>query len=219
VIADALLSAAGEPPPVAASSAALRGEQPLGRALAQLHGLYILAEAEDGLVLIDMHAAHERVLYEQLKAALATGPAPSQLLLAPLAIELRAHEVDRVLEERADWERAGFELERLSPAELVVRRVPAALARQNITELVREVVHDLEGNAARHHLDGAANRLLGTLACRSAIRANRRLALPEMDALLRQMEQTERADQCNHGRPTWTRISLGELDRLFLRGR
>jgi DNA mismatch repair protein MutL len=193
--------------------------RPLGRALAQLHGLYLLAENHEGLVLVDMHAAHERVLYEKLKAAQGVGAAPSQLLLAPLAIALRPFEVDHVLQNRAQWEIAGFELDRLSPGELVVRRVPAALARENITELVRDVVRDLESDAAGHHLDGAVNRLLGTLACRAAVRANRRLSMPEMDALLRQMEETDRADQCNHGRPTWTRIGLGELDRLFLRGR
>jgi len=194
-------------------------EHPLGRALAQLHGIYVLAETVDGLILVDMHAAHERVLYEQMKRNLDTGSIPTQRLLAPLSVALRPHEIDHVLESAADWERAGFELERLSPTELVVRAVPAALAREDLGALLRAAVADLETGDARHHLDGAAHRLLGTLACRAAIHAHRRLTLTEMDALLRQMEVTERADQCNHGRPTWARIGLKDLDRLFLRGR
>jgi DNA mismatch repair protein MutL len=208
------------PAPLAAGRDAPAGfERPLGRAIAQLHGIYVLAETEEGLILVDMHAAHERVLYEQMKSAMQSGPAPSQRLLTPLAIELRAHEIDHVLGAMEEWERAGFELERLAPGELVVRAVPAALAGEDLGALVRAAVQDLETDQARHHLDGAAHRLLGTLACRSAIRAHRRLTLPEMDALLRQMEATDRADQCNHGRPTWARIGLAELDRLFLRGR
>jgi DNA mismatch repair protein MutL len=194
-------------------------ERPLGRAIAQLHGIYVLSETEEGLILVDMHAAHERVLYEQMKSAMQAGPAPAQRLLTPLAIELRAHEIDHVLEALDEWERAGFELERLSPGELVLRAVPAALVGEDLAALVRAAVEDLETDEARHHLDGAAHRLLGTLACRAAIRAHRRLTLAEMDALLRQMEATDRADQCNHGRPTWARIGLAELDRLFLRGR
>jgi len=194
-------------------------ERPLGRALAQLHGIYVLAETSDGLILVDMHAAHERVLYEQMKRSLDAGSMPSQRLLAPLSVALRPHEVDHVLEHQAEWEAAGFELERLSPSELVVRSVPAALAREDIAALLRAAVEDMENGDGRHHLDGAAHRLLGTLACRSAIRAHRSLSLAEMDALLRQMEATDRADQCNHGRPTWARIGLAELDRLFLRGR
>jgi DNA mismatch repair protein MutL len=194
-------------------------DRPLGRAIAQLHGIYVLAETVDGLILVDMHAAHERVLYEQMKRTVDAGSIPTQRLLAPLSVALRPHEIDHVLESVADWERAGFELERLSPAELVVRTVPAALAREDIGALLRAAVADLETGDARHHLDGAAHRLLGTLACRAAIHAHRRLTLIEMDALLRQMEATERADQCNHGRPTWARIGLKELDRLFLRGR
>jgi DNA mismatch repair protein MutL len=208
----------GERPSSRASPAA--GEsQPFGRALAQLHGLYVLAETLDGLIVVDMHAAHERVLYEQMKAAAAAGASPAQRLLTPLSVELKSHELDQVLGSLAEWNRAGFELEQLSPSELVVRTVPAALAREDIGALVRATVADLELDDARHHLDGAAHRLLGALACRSAIRAHRSLTLPEMDALLRQMESTERIDQCNHGRPTWARISLAELDRLFLRGR
>jgi DNA mismatch repair protein MutL len=191
--------------------------QPLGTALAQVHGLYILAQNEQGLVLVDMHAAHERVLYEKLKAE--AGRVATQLLLAPVTVEMKVDQLDALLEQQEHWAAAGFELERLSPGTLVVRSVPAMLAREDLTALVHDVIADVASDSAAHHLDGATDRLLGTIACRSAIHAHRRLTLPEMNALLRQMEQTPRADQCNHGRPTWTQVSLQELDRMFLRGR
>jgi DNA mismatch repair protein MutL len=191
--------------------------QPLGVALAQVHGLYILAQNTQGLVLVDMHAAHERVLYEKLKVE--AGRVVTQLLLAPVTIEMKVHELDTLLEQQQQWGDAGFELERLSPTTLVVRSVPAMLPREDIAALIHDVIADVGGDGATHHLDSATDRLLGTIACRSAIHAHRRLTLPEMNALLRQMEQTPRADQCNHGRPTWTQVSLQELDRMFLRGR
>jgi DNA mismatch repair protein MutL len=191
--------------------------QPLGEAVAQIHGIYILAQNDHGLVLVDMHAAHERVLYEKMKAQ--QGPAATQLLLAPITVTLKVDEIDAVLAQREDWQAAGFDLERLAPDTLVVRAVPAMLPREDIATLVRDVVGGVAEDGASHHLDGASDRLLGTIACRSAIHAHRRLTLPEMNALLRQMEQTPRADQCNHGRPTWTQVTLTELDRLFLRGR
>jgi DNA mismatch repair protein MutL len=191
----------------------------LGTALAQLHGVYIVAQDHDGLVLVDMHAAHERVLYEKLKAEYASGTIPSQKLLEPVVVQLRAHDLDTLLEHRAEWERAGFELDSLGPTRLALRSVPALLAGQNVSEIVTSVVHSVELDTEAHHLDDAADRFLGTLACRTAIHAHRRLTLPEMDALLRQMEATDRANQCNHGRPTWTRLTLAELDQLFLRGR
>ena len=203
-------------PPAPLDSAS---EHPLGTALAQLHGIYILAQNRDGLVLVDMHAAHERVLYEKMKAEHELAEPASQLLLEPLVVELKAHELDAILESRADWERAGFELDALGPTRLGLRRVPALIARENVTEIVKAVVRDLDLDADAHHLDGAADKFLGTLACRTAIHAHRRLTIPEMNALLRQMEVTERANQCNHGRPTWTRLSMPELDQLFLRGR
>ena len=193
------------------------GAPPLGEALAQIHGIYILAQNEQGLVLVDMHAAHERVLYEKLKAQ--AGGIARQLLLAPVAVSLKVDELDAVLEHADDWAAAGFDLERLSPDTLVVRSVPAMLPHEDIPALVRDVVHGVASDGTAHHLDGATDRLLGTLACRSAIHAHRRLSLAEMNALLRQMEQTPRADQCNHGRPTWTQVTLSELDRMFLRGR
>lgn len=195
-------------------------QHPLGTALAQLHGIYILAQNRDGLILVDMHAAHERVLYERLKAQhTADGHPASQHLLEPIVIELKGHEVDSILESRAEWERAGFDLDALGPTRLGLRRVPALIAGENITAIVKAVVRELELDADSHHLDGAADKFLGTLACRTAIHAHRRLSVPEMNALLRQMETTERANQCNHGRPTWTRLTMPELDQLFLRGR
>jgi DNA mismatch repair protein MutL len=192
---------------------------PLGVPLAQLHGIYILAQSEEGLILVDMHAAHERVLYEKLKADRGDGPAASQLLLEPLIIGVKPPELDAVLEDPASWQRAGFEIDAVGPASLALRRIPALLANERVTDIVKSVIEDLAREDGLHHLDAAADRFLGTLACRTAIHARRRLTLPEMDALLRQMEATDRANQCNHGRPTWTRLTLGELDQLFLRGR
>jgi DNA mismatch repair protein MutL len=193
------------------------GAEPLGQALAQIHGIYILAQNEQGLVLVDMHAAHERVLYEKMKAQ--SGAAATQLLLAPIAVSLKVDELDALLAQREEWQAAGFDLERLAPDTLAVRAVPALLPREDIASLVRDVVQGVAEDGAAHHLDGATDRLLGTIACRSAIHAHRRLSLAEMNALLRQMEITPRADQCNHGRPTWTQVTLAELDRMFLRGR
>ena len=205
--------------PAAADTTALQVDQPLGVALAQLHGIYILAQTRDGLVLVDMHAGHERVLYEKFKAAHAASTPASQQLLEPLVVELKPDELEGVLEHKAEWEQAGFELDAIGPRRLALRRVPALLLGENVPAIVAAVVRDLELDASGHHLDGAADKFLGTLACRSAIHAHRRLTLPEMNALLRQMEATDRANQCNHGRPTWTRLSLPELDQLFLRGR
>jgi DNA mismatch repair protein MutL len=192
---------------------------PLGTALAQLHGVYILAQSREGLILVDMHAAHERVLYERMKAESAASGVASQHLVEPIVLELKAHEIDALVAQSADWERAGFEMDALGPTRLAMRRIPALLSATHAEEVVRSVVRDLELESGVNHLEEASDRFLGTLACRTAIHAHRRLTLPEMDALLRQMEATERANQCNHGRPTWTRLTLGELDQLFLRGR
>jgi len=207
------------PAPAAIPAAESSSEHPLGTALAQLHGIYILAQNRDGLVLVDMHAAHERVLYEKMKAEHEVAEPASQHLLEPIVVDLKGHELDAILESRGEWERAGFELDALGPTRLALRRVPALIARENVTEIVKAVVRDLDLDADAHHLDSAADKFLGTLACRTAIHAHRRLTVPEMNALLRQMEVTDRANQCNHGRPTWTRLSLPELDQLFLRGR
>jgi DNA mismatch repair protein MutL len=194
-------------------------QQPLGIAIAQLHGLYILAQNSEGLILVDTHAAHERVIYEQLKLQYQGASPASQLLLEPLSVAAGEHEIDALLAESAQFDRVGFEIERHGPERLAVRRVPALLARTDIGALFAQLGRELTGEAGSHHLDGAANRILGAMACRAAIRGQRALSLGEMDALLRQMEQTERASQCNHGRPTWMRLSLRDIDQLFLRGR
>jgi DNA mismatch repair protein MutL len=204
---------------MAAAEVATQAAQPLGTALAQLHGIYILSQSAEGLILVDMHAAHERVLYERFKAEEAAHGILSQHLLEPVVIEVKSHELDAVLEDRASWERAGFELDALGPTRLALRRVPAFLASGDVAATVGAVIRDLELDAGVHHLEGAVDKFLGTLACRTSIHAHRRLTLPEMDALLRQMEATERANQCNHGRPTWARLTLSQLDHLFLRGR
>jgi DNA mismatch repair protein MutL len=222
-VAELLRGASNDPRPHEATSFETEaatsgsGSPPLGEALAQVHGIYILAQNPQGLVLVDMHAAHERVLYEKLK--LQVGTVATQLLLAPVTVEMKVDELDQIMTQQDEWRAAGFDLERLAPGTLIVRSVPAMLPNEDIAALVREVVADVASDSASHHLDSATDRLLGTIACRSAIHAHRRLSLPEMNALLRQMEQTPRADQCNHGRPTWTQVSLHELDRMFLRGR
>ena len=219
-VAEALRGMSADPNPHDEEVVPIRadGAQPLGTALAQVHGIYILAQNEQGLVLVDMHAAHERVLYEKLKEQ-AGSSLPTQALLVPVTVEMKVDELDVLMAQRDEWHGAGFDIERLAPETLVVRSVPAMLPADDIPALVREVIGDVAADSATHHLDSATDRLLGTIACRSAIHAHRRLTLPEMNALLRQMEQTPRADQCNHGRPTWTQVSLHELDRMFLRGR
>jgi DNA mismatch repair protein MutL len=216
----AAISQAPQPPELAEEGNAAPAEaHPLGTALGQLHGIYILAQNRAGLVLVDMHAAHERVLYERLKAERDAGSAPSQHLLEPLVITLKAHELAALLDQQEQWSRAGFEVDGLSATQLVLRRAPAFLKPAEVPAILTALVQDLSLDADTHHLESAADRFLGTLACRSAIHAHRRLTLPEMNALLRQMEATERANQCNHGRPTWTALTLQQLDRLFLRGR
>ena len=192
---------------------------PLGFALAQLKGVYVLAENAHGLVLVDMHAAHERITYERLKAARATGAIPSQLLLVPLALSVSAREADAAEDASGRFTALGFEVSRSGPAQLLVRRVPAVLAGADVERLVRDVLADLALHDSAARLEEYENEVLATMACHGSVRANRRLTIPEMNALLRQMEETERSGQCNHGRPTWVQLSLGELDRLFLRGR
>jgi DNA mismatch repair protein MutL len=190
----------------------------LGVAVAQLHGVYILAQSEAGLVLVDAHAAHERVLYERMKRGFGGRPAV-QRLLEPIVIETAVHETEAFEGHAAEFAAAGFDLGVLAPGRLALRAVPALLAQADLEPLVRQVLGDLREERGEHHLEAAAHVLLGNIACRAAIRANRRLSLPEMNALLRDMETTERAGQCNHGRPTWTLLTLAQLDQLFLRGR
>lgn len=196
-----------------------RQAHPLGVPIAQLHGLYILAQSREGLIVVDTHAAHERVLYEQLKSQYDAAMPAAQLLLEPLPLTAAEHEIEALLAERADLERLGFGLYREGPERLLLRQVPALLARSDVVRLLCDLARELVGGEGAVHLDGAAHRVLGSIACRIAIRGQHSLSLAEMDALLRQMEQTDRASQCNHGRPTWMRLSLREIDQLFLRGR
>jgi DNA mismatch repair protein MutL len=192
---------------------------PLGFALAQLKGIYILAENAHGLVLVDMHAAHERIMYERLKVAMATEGLSGQPLLVPESLALSQREAD-CAEEHAGWfSRLGFELQRLGPETLAIRQIPALLKQAEANRLVADVLADLMEYGSSDRIQAHINELLGTMACHGAVRANRRLAVPEMNALLRDMEITERSGQCNHGRPTWTQLGVDELDKLFLRGR
>jgi DNA mismatch repair protein MutL len=193
------------------------GAAPLGFAIAQLHGVYILAQAQDGLVLVDMHAAHERVLYERLKKLLQGGNA-QQRLLVPEVIPVSPADANQAEAHAAEFAALGFDLDRLSPGELVLRAVPALLADRAPGGIVRDVLSDLVAHGASRRVEAVIDHLLATMACHASVRAHRQLSLPEMNALLREMEGTDRADQCNHGRPTWTRLSLADLDRLFLRG-
>ncbi len=192
---------------------------PLGYALAQLKGIYILAENAHGLVLVDMHAAHERIMYERLKVAMASEGLSGQPLLVPESLAMSQREAD-CAEEHAQWfQRLGFELQRLGPESIAIRQIPALLKQAEANRLVQDVLADLMEYGTSDRIQAHLNELLGTMACHGAVRANRRLALPEMNGLLRDMENTERSGQCNHGRPTWTQMGLDDLDKLFLRGR
>ena len=191
---------------------------PLGYALAQLAGIYVLAQNASGLIIVDMHAAHERITYERMKTALATQGLQAQALLVPRSLEVSAREADLVEQFADELEAVGLDLARRGPNQIAVRAVPMSLEGGDVEALVRDVLSDLNDGRGASRVEAVSYELLATMACHAAVRANRRLSIEEMNALLREMERTERSEACNHGRPTWTQVTLEDLDRLFLRG-
>ncbi|MDP2248098.1 MAG: DNA mismatch repair protein MutL, partial [Nitrosomonadales bacterium] len=198
-------------------------EYPMGFALAQIHGVYILAQNQQGMVVVDMHAAHERIMYERLKNALDMDTVPMQPLLLPVSFNADRLEVATVQEQYSQGQNSlqqlGFDLAILSPTTLAVRAVPVMLQDADAVALARDVLRDLREFGASRALTERRNEMLGTMACHAAVRANRILTIQEMNALLRDMEATERSGQCNHGRPTWFQVTLAELDKMFMRGK
>ena len=192
---------------------------PLGFAMAQLHGVYVLSENADGLVLTDMHAAHERITYERLKSRYEKGGIKGQRLLVPIDVQLSESEADLVETHNAELSGLGLVVDRAGPESVVVREVPALLVRSDAAQLLRDVLSDIGSLGSSERIEAESNEILSTMACHGSVRANRQLTLPEMNALLRDMERTERSGHCNHGRPTWVQLDMATLDRLFLRGR
>ena len=194
-------------------------EPPLGYAIAQLHGIYILAQGRAGLIVVDMHAAHERITYERMKRALAEQDLKSQPLLVPLSLAVSQKEAALTESHGEELQKLGLQIERIGPETLAVRQGPALLRGADTEQLVRDVLADLIEHGQSDRVEAVTHELLGTMACHGSVRANRQLTIPEMNSLLRDMEATERSGQCNHGRPTWTLVTMSELDKLFLRGR
>lgn len=204
--------------PLAIAEQQAKAIAPLGYALAQLQGIYILAENEQGLVIVDMHAAHERILYEKMKQVLDKG-VPSQPLLVPLTINLNAKEIYYIEENLNNFQQLGFTIERLSPTSMTVRQIPILLQRVDVAQLLRDVVADVIEHEESHRIQEDIHNILATITCHASVRAHRKLTLPEMNALLRDIEKTPHSGQCNHGRPTWRQLSMAELDKIFLRGK
>ena len=196
----------------------LQDMPPLGYAIAHIHNIYILAETPKGVILVDAHAAHERVTYERLKKQYQQGSVPSQPLLLPIKITVSATEADLAEQEYGYFSSLGFELNRSGPETIILRSTPALLGNVDKELLIRDVLADINEHGMSQRIQEQSNRLLATIACHGSVRAKRRLSIDEMNALLRDMEQTERIGQCNHGRPTWIELSTQELDKFFLRG-
>ncbi|NLQ18464.1 DNA mismatch repair endonuclease MutL [Marinomonas sp. M1K-6] len=205
--------------PLVRSEGDYQAVPPLGFAVAQLHGVYILSESEQGLILVDMHAAHERIVYERMKTAFYQKNIASQPLLVPINIAVSQSEADLVEENGSVFESFGFRVERTGLESVMVREVPVILIRGDVESLVRDVISDLSANGVSDLMASRANELMASMACHGAVRANRKLTIAEMNSLLRDMEVTERSGQCNHGRPTWAHLTMSDLDKLFLRGR
>ena len=203
---------------VNAAAEAQGHDHPLGYALAQLHGLYVIAQNQQGMIIVDTHAAHERVTYEKLKSAYEEQGIQTQPLLVPAAIAVSEKEADTAEQYIEAFKQLGFELTRNAPESLLIRQVPVLLGNADAETLVRDVLADLITHGSSERIKEAVNEVLSTMACHGSVRANRQLSLPEMNALLREMEATERSGQCNHGRPTWTQLTVDQLDKLFMRG-
>jgi DNA mismatch repair protein MutL len=191
----------------------------LGYAVAQLHGIYILAQNQDGLILVDMHAAHERVVYEQLKRQAGDHEIECQQLLVPLQISVTTSEATLVEDQKSQFESFGFDIDRAGDTSIIVRTIPHILSHSDITQVLRDVIADIEKNQSSTRIEDFHNELLSSIACHGSVRAHREMKQHEMNALLRAMEETERSNQCNHGRPTWIQLSINDLDKLFMRGR
>ena len=195
------------------------GVPPLGLALAQLGGIYILAQNQHGLVVVDIHAAHERIVYEKLKLALDEHHIPSQPLLIPVTFHADTLDIASAEEEHATLTTLGFDIAPISPTTLAVRAMPAMLKQSQAEAAARDVLHELREFGATRALTERRNEMLSTLACHAAVRANQSLSITEMNHILREMEHTERSGQCNHGRPTWFQVTITELDTMFMRGK